>query len=193
MATLSILGLYKADRGIFAGMTLPSGMRKQDFIDLLLAECAELEVLYPNPALMRQLITSWSNTRVSSWNKLYKSTMLEYNPLENYDRYETWEDVDGSTGNTSTTGSTIGSGTDRVAGYDSGRLVDRTAQNATTQDSTNVNSNTERRGNRSGHIHGNIGVTTPAQMIAGEREIYKYDVYAYIVDEFKQRFLLLVY
>ena len=193
MATLSILGLYKADPGIFGGMQLPAGMRKQVFIDLLLAECAELEVLYPDPALMRQLITSWSNTRVSSWNKLFKSTMLEYNPLENYDRYETWEDVDGSTGNTSTTGSTIGSGTDRVAGYDSGRLVDRTAQNATTQDSTNVNSNTERRGNRSGHIHGNIGVTTPAQMIAGEREIYKYDVYAYIADEFKQRFLLLVY
>lgn len=193
MATLSILGLYKADPGIFGGMQLPAGMRKQVFIDLLLAECAELEVLYPDPALMRQLITSWSYTRVSSWNKLYKSTMLEYNPLENYDRYETWEDVDGSTGNTSTTGSTIGSGTDRVAGYDSGRLVDRTAQNATTQDSSNVNSNTERRGNRTGHIHGNIGVTTPAQMIAGEREIYKYDVYAYIADEFKQRFLLLVY
>lgn len=193
MATLSILGLFKADPDIFGEMQLPAGLRKQDFIDLLLAECAELEVLYPEPMLMRQLITSWSYTRVSSWEKMYKSTMLEYNPLENYDRYETWEDVDGSTGNSSTTGSTSGSGTDKIAGYDSGKLVDRASQNASTQDNTKVNSSSERRGNHTGHVHGNIGVTTPAQMIAGEREIYKYDVYAYIMHEFKQRFLLLVY
>lgn len=47
---------------------------------------------------------------------------------------------------------------------------------------------------RSSHIHGNIGVTTVAQMMAGELETYpKINVVNYITESFKRRFCILVY
>jgi hypothetical protein len=44
-----------------------------------------------------------------------------------------------------------------------------------------------------GHIHGNIGVTTSQQMIQQEREVAALNVADLIVQEFKQRFLLMIY
>lgn len=47
---------------------------------------------------------------------------------------------------------------------------------------------------RTSHIHGNIGVTTVAQMMAGELEISpKINIYNYITDSFKRRFCIMVY
>ena len=44
------------------------------------------------------------------------------------------------------------------------------------------------------HAHGNIGVTTVAEMMAGELETYpKINIVAYITQAFKERFCLLVY
>ena len=47
---------------------------------------------------------------------------------------------------------------------------------------------------RTSHIHGNIGVTTVAQMMAGELEISpKINIINYITDSFKRRFCVMVY
>ena len=40
---------------------------------------------------------------------------------------------------------------------------------------------------------GNIGVTTSDQMVAQFRETVKFNIYDVIIDEFKQRFCLMVY
>lgn len=54
--------------------------------------------------------------------------------------------------------------------------------------------NTNRDKMRQLHAHGNIGVTTVAEMMAGELETYpKINIVAYIVQAFKERFCLLVY
>ena len=43
------------------------------------------------------------------------------------------------------------------------------------------------------HIHGNIGVTTSAQMLTGELEIRMYDIYTKITNEFCKRFCVCLY
>lgn len=43
------------------------------------------------------------------------------------------------------------------------------------------------------HVFGNIGVTTAAQMITGEMDIRKWDIFRIIADEFERYFCLLVY
>ena len=48
-------------------------------------------------------------------------------------------------------------------------------------------------GEHKGHLYGNIGVTTAAQMLQGERDINTYDVYKAIADEFKRKFCICVY
>ena len=107
MATMSPLGLYRWDETIFDLMQIPEALDKPTLIDNLLAETAELEVLYPNPVVLKNLVGVWSAKQIDIWNRLYATTQYEYNPIENYNRYET-----GSDGGT---GSTIHSGTDTTA------------------------------------------------------------------------------
>ena len=101
---LSPLGLYQWDQTIFDLMQIPSELDKPTLVDNLLAETAELEVLYPNPVVFKNLVGVWSAKQIDIWNRLYATTQYEYNPIENYNRYETGSD--------SGTGRTTHSGTD---------------------------------------------------------------------------------
>ena len=107
MATMSPLGLYRWDDTIFDLMQIPSALDKPTLIDNLLSETAELEVLYPNPVVFKNLVGVWSAKQIDIWNRLYATTQYEYNPIENYNRYETGSE-DGS-------GRTTHSGTDTTA------------------------------------------------------------------------------
>lgn len=65
----------------------------------------------------------------------------------------------------------------------------------TTTDSGTVDHNITRdyRHGREHHAYGNIGVTTTQQMIQQEREIVQFDIYKFIVDDFKSEFCVMVY
>ena len=104
----------------------------------------------------------------------YDAMIEEYDPLENYNRHEKADD-DFSPG----------------ASYEQ----QLSADNATTYqaDRKSISSGKDQRDFES-HIHGNIGVTTVAQMMEGELETYpKINIINYIVQAFKERFCLLVY
>lgn len=87
-ANISPLGLFNWDNTIFDLMVIPEELDRETLINNLLAETAELEVLYPNPTVFKNLLGVWSNKELSVWKKLYNTTRYEYNPIENYDRYE---------------------------------------------------------------------------------------------------------
>ena len=107
MTTLSPLGLYRWDDTIFDLMQIPSALDKPTLIDNLLSETAELEVIYPNTVVFKNLVGVWSAQQINIWNRLYATTQYEYNPIENYNRYETGSE-DGAN-------STVHSGTDTTA------------------------------------------------------------------------------
>ena len=104
-ANLSPMGLFNWDSSIFDLLVIPSALDRDTLINNLLAETAELEVLYPNPVVFKNLLGIWSNKELDVWNRLYATTQYEYNPIENYNRYET--------------GSQTGSGSSRESGTDS--------------------------------------------------------------------------
>ena len=106
-ANISPLGLYQWDNTVFDLMQIPEELDKPTLIDNLLAETAELEVLYPNPVVFKNLVGVWSTKQLDIWNRLYATTQYEYNPIENYNRYETGSE-DGA-------GRTTHSGTDTTA------------------------------------------------------------------------------
>ena len=101
---MSPLGLFNWDNTLFDLMVIPSALDKETLVNNLLAETAELEVLYPNPVVFKNLLGVWSHKQLDIWNRLYATTQYEYNPIENYNRYET--------GSTDGTGSTTHAGTD---------------------------------------------------------------------------------
>lgn len=167
MAMLSILGLYRWDRRLFDGLSLPVEFirYKDDLVHMLVEELAELELVYPNWDYMRESIATWSSMNVQRWEKLLLTTTFEYNPISNYDRTEGWKDKN--------------SATTRVAGFDSGSLVDSAAGAGDSE--------------HEGRIYGNIGVTTTQQLIREERDVNMWSFYRVIIDEFKTRYCVMVY
>lgn len=173
MATLSLLGLYSFRGDILDDFKLPDGIDRDDFVEMLLFDTAELELLTPDPDIMKQLLGRWSNVRVNAWSKMLETETVEYNPIHNYDRQEDW--VDDGTGSSVTDLS--------VAGFNDADMADR--------ERTGTGTTTQSR--HTARISGNIGVTTTQQMLESERESRKYSTVFEIIGEFKERFCLLVY
>lgn len=220
-ATLSIQGLYRWNSAIFELLKVPDGVDRSVAIQSILMECYDLELLYPDWETMHNGIGVWSTRRLPIWKKLYASTNFDYNPIENYDRFEAWiDDTDrkGSTGsnrkngtsqssNTSTTESEHSTTTNRVQGYDGGEWENHDQSMVEAETSANSETLLTHQGwddyeesrkdaehnSRSGRTHGNIGVTTTQQMIAQERDIVDYDIYSVIVNDFVDVFCIGVY
>lgn len=90
-ATLSIRGLYIINESLFSGMVMPNGMTTADrdiIKDNILNEFAELEVIYPDPIFMQDAIAKWSRKEVGTWGRIYRASIADYNPIENYNRME---------------------------------------------------------------------------------------------------------
>ena len=99
-ATVSLLGLSRINPGILGDLVLPDGLDADLVKDNLLAETAELEVIYPDAVFMQAMIGRWSAKELPIWERLYKTTLLEYNPIENYDRMEEWTEAEDTKKNT---------------------------------------------------------------------------------------------
>lgn len=97
MSLLTVEGLYNYDNTLFDGFNVPEGLVKEIAINAILMRTRELEILYPDFSYMKNRITIWSNKYQINWKKLYDTTVLEYNPIENYDRVENWTDTDDET------------------------------------------------------------------------------------------------
>ena len=146
-SNLSILGMFNYDGALFSQMEFPDGFNAADsatLVNNLVCELAELECLYPSPAFMKTMIGLWSRKEIPTWNRIYAASILEYNPIENYDRQEsTTEELEATrqhsgndTSRTVTDNDVAHSGSDtsantgtdtttnKVAGFDSNTLVD---------------------------------------------------------------------
>ena len=204
-ASLSIYGLYTYNNEIFDNLVLPDGMDKDTLSAEILTECSDFCLLYPNYDFMKMLIGVWSQKELHIWTNLWNSEHFEYNPIENYDRHESISRAvtgksagesnssssDSSTGNSKSTGA--------KTSYDSGTFND-TAREIGESSSAGASASAEKVSNESSgtetvttHAHGNIGVTTAAQMIQGYRDISKFCTYDFIVQSFKDRFCVQVY
>ena len=99
-ATMSVLGLFKADDTIFNGMVVPAAFTSDDkdiLIDNILMETAELETLYTSPDYFAFAVDRWSRKELPTWERIYRVSSMNYNPLENYNRTETSSETTQST------------------------------------------------------------------------------------------------
>lgn len=115
-ATLSILGLYQREPTLFDELELPGSMNKDVLIDNILYEAAPLEAYYPDPNFMKFMIGRWSFMNQSVWQKLYDTTVLEYNPIFNYDRTEEWSENEQMRDKRTLTGTEMETSTDNSSG-----------------------------------------------------------------------------
>ena len=188
---ITLLDVLTETPTLFNDISLPEGIDRETLKTNLLAETAELELLYQNPDTMKVLIEAWAKSMQRPWERMLLALNEEYNPLHNYDRTEEWED----TGEGSSTRGTNANGTNtrQNAGWNPGAgLADaekETSNTTGTETFAGESTNT-----RKGRAYGNIGVTTSATMLKEEVETrQKYNIYDIIVADFKSRFCLMVY
>lgn len=204
MANLSIMGLYEWDNTIFDLFQLPEGINLETLKLNILSQLAELELLYPNPVLMKNLIGVWSKTCEYEWNKLADTMKLEYNPIDNYDRTEirtlksTGEGHSQDSGTDSTTaGGTVTNKVNAYNGNNSETMADKEQNvDSHTGSMTYGKKNDEtfdKNDEETIHARGNIGVRSSQELLEQERNIAKFNIYDIITDEFKMRFCILVY
>ena len=189
-ATLSILGLYNFDTSIFKNLVVPDGVDITDAINSIVFDNAELELIYPEPETMTFLIGLWSKREQPIWERIFRVINMKYNPIENYNRSETWTDIE----NEDTTANTNGNSTNthKVTGYNDYQLVNSTQDNVTA--SENGSGSRDKTTSRTGNVSGNIGVVTSQKMLMEELNVAEnVDIYKYISESFKRRFCLMVY
>lgn len=92
MATMTILGMYQFKEGLFEHLILPDGIDKTDVINQILLDGSNFEILYSDFKFMQDAIGLWSSTWYRTFEKWQNALLLEYNPIENYDRMEDWTD-----------------------------------------------------------------------------------------------------
>ena len=217
-ATLSFLGLYRADDTLFSFLQVPAGVNKDLLIDNFLLDSAELEVIYPDPDFMKEAIGIYSKRQVKVWEHLAETFELDYNPIWNVDgsikEKETRDlkhadsGTDTRTETSTQTGSGSGNSTleSKRAGFNSATYGNDEQETSKASSSTSLTGNTtdkrsdSRSGSDTGTIQretvrtGNIGVTTTQQMLREELEIRpKLNIYNYIIEDLKSRFCLLIY
>ena len=179
-ALLSVLGLYNADNTVLDGLAegLPEGVELEDIKTNILMECAELEIIFPRPDTFKSLLTNWAKTRKTAWARYFAAINAEYDPIENYNRYET------------ETGTAAAHGEGTVEN-------DVSAWNDTAyspKDKTETENDTYGTNTRNSRTHGNIGVTTSQRMVTAELDLSdRLNIAQKITTDFKMQFCILVY
>lgn len=193
----SLIGMYIIYPQLFENLELPETIDKEVAINNILLKCGEFEVLYAAPHFLANMIGVWSKCKRYHFDTLANTTTLEYNPIENYDRFEDFEETseNQNSGSSTASGNSSGNSEKSVAGFESGKYVgsEKNSSNDISSSSSSAKNSGSSTTTHSLHMHGNIGITSSQDMIMQEREIANFSVYDTIADEFKREFCIVVY
>lgn len=213
MANLSILGLYNYDPTIFSGLTIPTAdditdeaekvtdpfvPDKTTLINYICMQLAEIELVYTKPEVVKTMIGIWSSVRLPVWKAIYNTLLYKYNPIWNKDG-EIIEDhdltIEDDYNVTNLKTEHDGNVANEVTGYDSATYSPNTRQVVDTSDTQNGNTNNVHTdtGTITRTEHGNIGVTMTQEMIRQQREVVEFNLYDYILQDFKAQFCIAVW
>lgn len=152
-------------------------------------------VLYPEPDYFKLMSDNfwkrWKNV-FQNWFDLQK---IEYDPIENYNRYEEWTDNGTASSTSSSEIDSSGTNTNEVSAYDSGSYSPHDKNTESSGTDTSASSSSTDANEHEGHIHGNIGVLTTQAMLESSYDLMlKWgNLYNHIADIFIKEMLISVY
>lgn len=191
---MTLNGMYQYDPTLFDGVTLPEGMDKTLMVNQIIRQSGDLFPYYQVPPQVKTAITEWFTRRKDNFAKLWQGFTAEYNPIENYDRQEDSTETPNITHTLSNSGQDASTNEADVQGYNGTDYVPNSRTKSSGTSSTNGTDTESGTRTYTSRIHGNIGVTTSAQMLEGELALRKsMDIYALIAAEFETDNLIQVY
>lgn len=191
---MTLYGMYQYDPTLFDGVTLPEGMDKTLMVNQIIRQSGDLFPYYQVPPQVKTAITEWFTRRKDNFAKLWQGFTAEYNPIENYDRQEDSTETPNITHTLSNSGQDASTNEADVQGYNGTDYVPNSRTQSSGTSSTNGTDTESGTRTYTSRIHGNIGVTTSAQMLEGELALRRsLDIYALIAAEFETDNLIQVY
>lgn len=147
--------------------------------------------------ISQTIITQWTNLFKALYGNKYARILemidVDYNPIENYDRYESLLKEYSNSGTSSEDASRGNTGTvttvDQIEGFNSASFQDSDKVTRTDDlsesndiDREHADEGTEENTN---HIHGNIGITTAEQMLTGYTDFWsRFNLLEYMCRDF---------
>ena len=191
---MTLYGMYQYDPTLFDGVTLPEGMDKTLMVNQIIRQSGDLFPYYQVPPQVKSAITEWFTRRKDNFAKLWQGFTADYNPIENYDRQEDSTETPNITHTLSNSGQDASTNEADVQGYNGTDYVPNSRTKSSGTSSTNGTDTESGTRTYTSRIHGNIGVTTSAQMLEGELALRRsLDIYALIAAEFETDNLIQVY
>lgn len=185
------------DGGLFRDAAFPDSVDKNIAVNTILINAGEFEPLFKDAEYMRQAVTLWAAKWAQAFDRWALAFNEEYNPLHNYDRFEEVTEThdDETTNKLDAATTTDDVNTNTRSAFDSSKYEPHDQSTMTgTGTSTSDGSGTDKGTfERKAHLYGNIGVTTAAQMLTGELEVRKHNLYNMIADCFATELTLMIY
>ena len=118
------------------------------------------------------MIEKYLSSKEYELDRLWETTQIDYNPINNYDMTET--------GSESASASGSGDSKDLTTTYDSSAFKDNSKNESSSQSSSEAEHTLKRSGN--------IGVTTTQQMLQSQRELVHFDFIGYVAEMINNEF-----
>ena len=210
--TLSILGLYYYNPDLFETLELPKDANRDVAVDAILMECAELEILFPDPDVMSFMIGAWSKSRIAAWEKIWTALSVDYNVLDNVDITRTYTTTQKRTGQELENTNAIlasksattsnGTTTHSEASFNEGQRVTSSdtmnqsvdsGADQTTKGDANRNSTENVETTHTETEVGDSSLRSTQYMLTEELKLRTTDFYQILAEEFRNKFCLEVY
>lgn len=152
-------------------------------------------VLYPDPDYFKLMNDNfwkrWKNV-FESW---FEYQAIEYDPIENYNRFEEWSDDGSGSSSSSSDIDTSSTNTNEVSAYDSSSYSPHDKNTESSGTDTTASASETNHSEHEGHIHGNIGVLTTQAMLQSSYDLMlKWgNLYNHIADIYCKEMLISVY
>lgn len=186
---ITLWGMLSNYPEILNGVRIPEELDFTTLKSHIILLAGENEVMYANPAFMDVAVKAWFRAKFYEFDKLAKSMTIKYEPIENYDRIEEWEDVLENSSNSEGSSSVMLE--NKKQAFDSYTYQPERKSENETSDKESINGKSNLK--HTARIHGNIGVTTSQQMLQSEREVAEFDIYNHIASKFEDAFTLTIY
>lgn len=178
MALMSIRGLYLYDQTIFDNMTIPTQLDHDLLVGRLVNDLAELEVIYPDPDIMKENITNWSAIMGRSWQKMADVLYEDYDPFINIRRHE--ERTVTETRDLENNGSLS------LVAWDETEPSERQTNNATNTGTVTTHEEYD--------LEGDSAITDAQDVARKEIQLRRdNEMYSIIIEDFKRAFCLQIY
>lgn len=188
-AKLTLIGLYNYDETLFDGIALPDYFDRSVLVNRILLAGGEFGVLYPAADSLKNFIKVWSDKNQRWFVRLAVLMEKEYEPLENYNRVEHWNDHGTSENESSYDNDATDEG--KVSAYNSNQYEPRDLS-ISNQTGSGKGSN-EFDTIRDGYARGNIGVMSSQDMFKQELDVIDISPYDLIAGDFINEFCIKIY